>query len=435
MKEVKILVIPCDTGIADEIIDSLKYHKYFVVIKAKHKIEKTDINKCFILPFEHEDNFYEELNKLIKKEKITFIIPANDNLAYELSKNTAKIEATLLSPNYQVHEIVRFKHKTYEFFKDIIPVPQVYEYKLIKDKKHLFPVFIKPTKGQGSQDSSIINDLSELEIFLSNKNPDEYIITEYLPFEEYTVDCFSHHGKLLYFSVRERIKTFRGTAIITTLVKDREIIEQIKPFAEKISSILKMHGIFFFQMKKDINKNLKLLEIGARVPGSLALNRALGVNLVELLIYQGLGLIDESSKIYINNIQSEITLFRSLDRKFEINLDYENVYIDFDDSLSINEKKINTGVIKFIFYAKNNNKKIYLITKHNKGYLDSFLKKFGISDVFDDIIIISDNQKKADFMKPKSMLIDDSFGERKEAIEKGLLAYSPDIVESLIKGD
>jgi len=435
MKEVKILVMPCDTGIAEEIIDSLKYHKYFVVIKAKHKIEKTKLDECFILPFEYEDNFYEELNKLIKKEKITFIIPANDNLAYELSKNTTKIDATLLSPNYQIHEIVRFKDKTYEFFKDILPVPQVYEYKSIKDKKHLFPIFIKPKKGQGSQNASVINDLSELEIFLSNKNPDEYIITEYLPFEEFTIDCFSHHSKLLYFSIRERIKTFRGTAIITKLVKDKEIIEQIKSFAEKISNILKMHGIFFFQMKKDINKNLKLLEIGPRVPGSLALNRALGVNLVEISIYQGLGLINESSKIYTNNIKSEITLFRSLDRKFDINLDYENVYIDFDDSLSINEKKVNIGVIKFLFYAKNNNKKIYLITKHDKGYLVSFLKKFGITDIFNDIIVLNNNQKKTDFMVAKSMLIDDSFGERKEAIEKGLIAYSPDIVENLIRGD
>lgn len=435
MKKVKILVMPCDTAIAEEIIDSLKYHKYFTVVKAKHRTEKTNLHESFLLPFEYEDKFYEELNKLIKKEKVDFIIPANDNLAYELSKNVANIDAVLLSADYHVHEIVRFKDKTYAFFENIIPVPRVYEYKdLLKDKNY-FPLFVKPKKGQGSQNVSVINSLEELNVFLFNKNLDDYIITEYLPFEEYTVDCFAHNGKLLYFSVRERIKTSRGIAVITKLVRDEEVIREIKSYAEKISSLLNIHGIFFFQMKKDLNKKLKLLEIGARVPGSLALNRALGVNLAELLIYQGLGMINESSKIYTNNIQSEVVLFRNLDRKFKINLDYENVYIDFDDTLSINKEKINIGIMKFVFYAKNKNKKIYLITKHNKGYLDSFLKKFGIFGIFDDVIVINNNQKKIAFMKPKSILIDDSFAERKEAIESGLIAYSPDIIENLITGD
>ncbi|GIU70259.1 MAG: carbamoylphosphate synthase large subunit short form [Candidatus Woesearchaeota archaeon] len=435
MDRVNILVIPCDTEIAKEIIDSLKYHKYFNLVLAKNKFAKVSemIEKnVYLLPPEFELNFYEELNKLIGKVNIKFIIPANDNIAFEMSKNASKINSILLTPDYNIHEIVRFKDKTYEFFKDILPVPVIYKYDEVLNGKIDWPVFVKPKKGQGSQNSITITKIKQFRDFFLDKNPEEYIITEYLPFEEYTVDCFAHNGHLLYFSVRERKKVSGGIAVITRLIKDKEIVSYMKIFAEKILSHLNMHGIFFFQVKKDKNGKYKLLEIGPRVPGSLALNRALGINLVELLIYQGMGLINEDSKLYPNNIQSEIILKRSLDRKFIMDLKYENVYIDFDDTLSLDDKTINISVIKFIFHAKNKGKKVFLITKHKKNYLETFLENFGIMKLFDDIILINDNQNKTDFMSSNSILIDDSFQERKEAIERNLLAYSADIVESLI---
>ena len=54
------------------------------------------------------------------------------------------------------------------------------------------------------------------------------------------------------------------------------------------------------------------------------------------------------------------------------------------------------------------------------------LHKFGISHIFDDIIHISEKDKKINYMREKSVLIDDSFRERKEAIENGFFAFGVD---------
>ena len=91
--------------------------------------------------------------------------------------------------------------------------------------------------------------------------------------------------------------------------------------------------------------------------------------------------------------------------------------------------------MKLIFQAKNENKNVYLITKNKKNNLTKALHIFGISHVFDDILHIKDSDQKTNHMKKNSVLIDDSFQERKEAINNGLYAFGLDNFNVLIKGD
>ncbi len=58
---------------------------------------------------------------------------------------------------------------------------------------------------------------------------------------------------------------------------------------------------------------------------------------------------------------------------------------------------------------------------------------FGISHVLDDILHIKDSDKKVNHMKKKSLLIDDSFQERKEAINSGLYTFGNDVINMLIR--
>ena len=92
--------------------------------------------------------------------------------------------------------------------------------------------------------------------------------------------------------------------------------------------------------------------------------------------------------------------------------------------------------MKLIFQAKNQAKNIYLITKNKKFNLANTLQKFAISNIFDEIIHISEDEKKIQYMKENSLLIDDSFIERKEAISHGHYAYGLDcigLIESSFK--
>lgn len=434
MEVVKILVVPCDTEIAYEIIDSLSGHKYFKLVFAAHDRNLRYLHKnVYFLPFENDENFFDELNNLVERESIKFIYPANDNLAYVLSTNVDKIRAKLITHNADAHRICRFKDKTYHYFYNKIPVPKIYELNDLKDSD--FPVFVKPKKGQGSLNAHKINNFAELKTFFLYNRYEDYLICEYLPCEEFTVDCFAHNGKLLYYLVRRREKTFRGISVISTIVNDRELNEVCNKYAELIASSLNMHGIFFFQVKFNKDRILTLLEVGPRVPGTLSLNRALGVNLVELSVYQALGMINENSTILRNEIQDEITIFRTLDRHVRLKTHdfidlFDNIYIDFDDTLVLNSKFLNLDVIKFIFLCKNNAKRIFLITKNDNGSVISVLKRFGIYEVFDEVIILKRDDKKINYMKSgKSLLIDDSFKEREEAINNGITAYSPENIK------
>lgn len=435
MKQTKILLIPCDTEIAYEIIDSLKYHKYFKLECACHEEKNKYLYKDIsFLPYEYNLGFYESLNKLIIEKEVDLILPANDNLAFELSKNSRKIKAKLITQPWKVHKIVRFKDRTYSYFNDLIPCPYAYNISDINEK--IFPIFVKPKKGQGSLNAFKISDNKELRLFLLDYNPEDFVIMEYLPADEFTVDCFAHNGKLLYYLARKREKTFRGISVQTSAVTDNKLNFLFGQYAKIIAGSLGMHGIFFFQMKLDKEESPKLLEIGARVPGSLSLNRAFGVNLVELSIYQALGLINEKSLIYPTLSPNEVnfTLFRPLGRLVKGYLNVENIYVDFDDTLLTPEGKMNLDVIKFIFHCKNQGKRVFLITKNKTNSLYKKLDEYGVKNIFDNIFHISEDEKKINYMiKTKSLLIDDSFMERKEAMKEGILAYSPENVK-LIEG-
>lgn len=429
MRKYNVLIFPCGTEIANEVINALKHHKYFR-IKGASSEKKTYCNfrqiEVHFLPYVHDKEFDSKLKKLIKEENIDFIIPAHDDVAYKLSKIETDIHAKIIGQSKEVNEIVRFKDVTYNYFEGILPVP---DFKVDPLREENYPIFVKPKRGQGSQNSFMLKSIKEYKLFKNNYNTEEFVIMEYLSGAEFTIDCFSNNGKLLYFGARTREKTVRGISVRSSLVTDKNLNQQFSKYANIISQTLNLHGIWFFQMKFDKNDQLKLLEIGPRISGTMMLNRARGVNFPELALYQKLGFDVE---VVINNIEN-ISLARSLKPVFKHDIAYENLYIDFDDTLFLDNKYINTDLMKLIFQAKNENKKVILITKNDKKNLIKTLHEFGILYIFDDIIHLTNNQKKADYMKKDSLLIDDSFRERKEAIERGIYAFGLDNVNMLLK--
>jgi hypothetical protein len=426
LKNYNILVFPCGTEVANEIINSLKNHKYFKL----HFASSEGVSYCSyrasginILPYVTSNVFEEELNNLVKDKQIDFIIPAHDDVAYTLSILENKLNVKIIGQTQQVNEIVRFKDKTYKYFKDLLPVPKIFE---TVPQKNDFPVFTKPIKGQGSLNAHKLDSLGEYNNFFSKHKRDQYIVTENLTGEEFTIDCFSDKGNILYFGARTREKTTRGISVQSTFVSDKELNKEFEKHSTIISRALNLNGIWFFQMKFDKSKELKLLEIGPRVSGTMMLNRARGINFVELAIYQKLGF---NIEVVVNDI--DISLARALVPIYKHNIEFDNLYIDFDDTLFLDERYINPEIMKLIFQVKNDNKKVYLITKNKQLNLAKTLHKFGITNIFDEIIHIHENAKKVDYMKQKSVLIDDSFKERKEVIQNGMYALSIDNLKLL----
>jgi len=90
--------------------------------------------------------------------------------------------------------------------------------------------------------------------------------------------------------------------------------------------------------------------------------------------------------------------------------------------------------MKFLYQSKNLCKEIILLSKHKQDIKES-LKKFAISDLlFDEIIVLDENEKKSDYItNMNSIFIDDSFAERKEVFDKlHIPVFALDALESLL---
>lgn len=427
MKTYNILVFPCGTEIANEIVNALKINKYFEIkLASSERMSYCNFRnkEIHILPYVTDDKFIDTLKGIVDKENIDFIIPAHDDVAFVLSQIEEEIDVKIIGQSRAVNEIVRFKDKTYSYFSNMLPIADIYE----KEEDIVFPFFVKPKRGQGSQNSFLIKNKQEFIHFKDQYSSDEFVWMEYLDGDEFTIDCFSDKGNLLYSGGRTREKMTRGISVQSTFVNDKVLKEKFQNFADTISQKLDMHGLWFYQMKFDRNGKLKLLEIGPRVSGTMMLNRSRGVNFIELALFQKLGFPVE---VTFNDI--EIALGRALVPKYKHNIEYENLYIDFDDTLFLDEKYINSDLMKLVFQAKNKSKNVYLITKNKKNNLTKALHMFGISHVFNDILHIQDSDKKIHYMKNNSVLIDDSFSERKEAINNDFYAFGLDNFNILIE--
>ena len=312
------------------------------------------------------------------------------------------------------------QNKTYEYLSDESYIPAVYS---TVQEVESYPVFIKPSVGQGAVGARRID--SEAQLIEALNSEEEYSICEYLPGDEYTVDCFTDRKgvlRVVKFRQRERIRT--GIAVRTRLL-DTDV--KIKVMAENINSHFEFNGAWFFQVKKNINGEYRLMEISPRIPGTMGISRNLGINFPLLTLYNMWGF-----DVSIIDNGNNILLDRAFISRFKTDIEYTDVYVDFDDTLIINNK-VNTQLIMFLYQTLNKGKKIYLLTKHSDNINES-LKKYCISeDIFEKIIHISQDMNKAQYISGKAIFIDDSFAERRNVSEKcGIPVFDLDMIESLL---
>lgn len=426
-KKYNVLIFPGGTEIGLEIFKSLYYCKNIELYSVGQNISNHApyvFSKHFIIPSVHDLHWITSLNKIITDYGIHYIFPAHDDVIVALAKNQHQIKAKIVSSPLRTCLITRSKSETYQFFKNIIPVPELYDDPNSIDR---YPVFLKPDKGQGSQHTyKVHNKEYLLELLKEDRN---YIITEYLPGEEYTVDCFSDREKgILFCSGRQRIRTRNGISMNSRLL-DNKSNHLFFEYATIIAKNLDLHGAWFFQLKKDCNGVYKLLEVAPRIPGTMALQRVRGINLPLLSLYEQERILIE---VLVNN-QVEVEIDRALVNRYKHEINYDTVYVDLDDTLIVNNK-INTNLIKFLYQCINRKKHIVLITKHIYDVEDT-LKKYRIDGVFDEVIHLNALDNKANFIIDKnSIFIDDSFSERQSVSQqKGILTFDCSMLELLLE--
>lgn len=348
------------------------------------------------------DTFMDELNKVIDEHHIDVLIPAYDDVILYLAKHVDELHCKLVTSNLETCEIARSKVKTYNYLKKYDFIPQMYDINTITEKD--LPLFAKPDIGQGSQGACMLKTMSDVERI--KQEEEEFVVSELLTGDEYTVDCFTdNEGNLLIASMRERHRTKGGISVNTVTVK---LPDEVKSIAECINKELAFDGVWFFQVKIDRNGHYKLLEAAPRVAGSMSLSRVRGFNFILNSVYQTMGYKVKALPHLLDFVEED----RALSNKYILDIDYDIVYLDLDDTLVISGR-VNPDVMAFIYQCQNNGKKVRILSRHARREEDTLTEKHIDLGLFDDIIHVEESELKSKYIKEKNaILIDDAFRER-----------------------
>lgn len=417
-KKINVLIFPAGEVNAVELHDALSYCVNIEVFGAS-SVDRHGgyVFKNYIsgLPLISDDNFLDEFNKVTASNKIDVVFPTHDSVADYFSKNRQKIKARVIVAGEYTSAVCRDKSMTYRAFRNYPFCPDVYRGAIS------YPAFVKPVSGQGTVGARLVNKATDLP-----DNIEEYVVTEYLPGEEYTVDCLTDTcGSLVHISPRSRERTMAG---ISVAGRTEELTDEIASIANQINAELNFLGLWWFQIKKDINNSWKMLEISTRCAGSMCLTRAKGVNLPLLSVYVVMG-----QPIKVLDSKYRVQMDRTLISRYKIDYKYSTVYFDFDDTLVI-DGEVNLKAIWFLYQCRNEGIRVILLTKHEFDIHET-LKKYAISDeLFTKVITLPESEYKSDYVAGnQSIFIDNRFAERWEVHKKhGIPVFDVDGVETLM---
>jgi carbamoyl-phosphate synthase large subunit len=221
------------------------------------------------------------------------LIPLSETASLEIANNKSRLYQFL---QWRALEVPDFRvAETTEQFRDAI-VELGYPEKA---------VCFKPSVSNGSRGFRIISEqMNELDLLFNHKPTSTYIslqdamrilssgkfpellVSEYLPGEEYSVDCLSNHGETIVALPRLRKKMVNGISVEGEFVHDNSIID----YCSNIIRELKLHGNIGIQVKKSASGKFLILEINPRVQGSISAGLGAGINLPVLAVKQELGL-------------------------------------------------------------------------------------------------------------------------------------------------
>lgn len=269
------------------------------------------------IPLAAEPDFIEKIFFLCRRRNIHVIMPLVTKELLPFSQHKSEFEAmgvkVLVSDSSSL-EIANNKSRLYEFlqwrgidvpaFKIVETVDQfkVAVQELGYPQKE---VCFKPSVSNGSRgfrvisqkvnaldllfnykpDSTFISLTEAVQILSSGRFP-ELLVSEYLPGDEFSVDCLAKNGEPMLIVPRLRKRMINGISVEGRFSKEENIIH----YCNRIIKELKLHGNIGIQVKKSDEAKSLILEINPRVQGTIVAGLGAGVNLPALAVKQELDL-------------------------------------------------------------------------------------------------------------------------------------------------
>ncbi|MCS6862928.1 MAG: ATP-grasp domain-containing protein, partial [Abditibacteriales bacterium] len=344
----RVLVFPSCNEPGLEIITSLaKSNKIALFGGSSYNLDydpsRLILKNHLLCPDYYDRHFKRDFQKVIDDYQIDIVFPSMDVLVAEFSRWRLP-NTTFIVTNTEAATLFLSKSKTYERLKNVVPVPRLY------DADHVeFPAYAKPDCGSGSREAMMIN--TDEELHLARKRG--LLISEFLPGDEFTVDCLNDlNGRLLFSNVRVRGHIGRGIALGTRDVFYPEISDNVRRIAQEV----RIEGPWFAQFKISRDGQPKLMEVNARVAGSMSLTRLCGVNipLMSVFLFKGY-------EVRVPQARTGVLLNRCLRNLGEVN-DFKWVIWDWDDTILRKDGKPDPDVIACLYDYNNRGIKQILIS-------------------------------------------------------------------------
>ncbi len=320
-------------------------------------------------PYLGTAGFATEFRRQLSEHRIDLVFPTVDSLVAEFS--TWSVPGTgFITPNPETARLFLSKSRTYDRLAKVVAVPEVYPGPAVP-----FPAYAKPDVGSGGKGHVLVTGEADL----AQARSRNLLITEYLPGDEFTVDCLNDlSGRLLFANVRLRGQIGRGIALGTKGVLQTAIADSVRKIAETVS----IEGPWFAQFKLDAAGHPKLLEVNPRVAGSMTLTRLMGVNipLASVFLFRGYPL-------EIPEPVGGVVLNRCL-RNLSVVNDFRWVIWDLDDTLIRKDHKPDPDLMACLFDFQNRGIRQALVTKNLAAR--ALLAKHQIPNFFADICATDD---------------------------------------------
>jgi len=278
------------------------------------------------IPLAEDPMFIPAVLAVCREKQIHVILPLVTNellpLAYAAGE-LALAGTTLAGSPAASLEIANHKSRLYEFlqWRDI-PVPRFRVAETVEQFMQALevlgypgkPVCFKPSVSNGSRGFRVINDRVNEPDLLFNYKPGhpfirredairilssapfpELLVSEYLPGEEYSVDCLARDGEPVLVLPRLRKKMIGGISVEGEFVKE----ENIMSYCSRVIRELRLHGNAGIQVKRAESGDFLVLEINPRVQGTIAAALGAGINLPVLGVKQALDQHADPAELHI----------------------------------------------------------------------------------------------------------------------------------------
>ena len=311
------------------ILKCLKKEPAFTIMVAdanSNAVGKYLAKNFITIPKAEDPSLIDVLLSVCREKNIHAVMPLVTKELIRLSQHSKEFELAgtklLISPAASL-EIANNKSRLYEFLQwRGIPVPGFRIVETIEQFKSAvhelgYPskqICFKPSVSNGSRGFRIVTEqINELDLLFNYKPISTYIsfndavrvlssgsfpellISEYLPGEEYSVDCLANQGESILVMPRLRKKMINGISVEGKFVNNEAIIT----YCKQIIKELQLQSNIGIQVKQSANGEFLILEINPRVQGTIAAGLGAGINLPVLALKQALGLSIDADELAV----------------------------------------------------------------------------------------------------------------------------------------